>query len=83
MLVISEFLPKLQEMQASRHRTTSASAIVEFLSTVSLEGVLPEVPPVVTRTFIVCGPVLRLVRKLTTKIVVRCIHYLVNISNMG
>ncbi|KAJ7694128.1 high-temperature-induced dauer-formation protein-domain-containing protein [Mycena rosella] len=51
MLLISELLPKVQEMQASRHRTTSTSAIVEFLGTVNLEHVLPPPPPLTPRRF--------------------------------
>ncbi|KAJ7172707.1 high-temperature-induced dauer-formation protein-domain-containing protein [Mycena filopes] len=51
MLVISELLPKVQEMQASRHRATSTSAIVDFLGTVSLQNVLPPAPPLTPRRF--------------------------------
>ncbi|KAJ7752084.1 high-temperature-induced dauer-formation protein-domain-containing protein [Mycena metata] len=51
MLLISELLPKVQEMQASRHRATSTSAIVEFLGTVSLQNVLPPAPPLTPRRF--------------------------------
>ncbi|KAJ7684956.1 high-temperature-induced dauer-formation protein-domain-containing protein [Mycena polygramma] len=51
MLLISELLPKVQEMQASRHRTTSTSAIVEFLGTASLQHVLPPAPPLTPRRF--------------------------------
>ncbi|KAJ7470526.1 high-temperature-induced dauer-formation protein-domain-containing protein [Mycena latifolia] len=51
MLLVSELLPKVQEMQASRHRTTSTSAIVEFLGTVNLQHVLPPPPPLAPRRF--------------------------------
>ncbi|KAJ7734954.1 high-temperature-induced dauer-formation protein-domain-containing protein [Mycena maculata] len=51
MLLISELLPKVQEMQASRHRTTSTSAIVEFLGTVDLQHVLLPAPPLAPRRF--------------------------------
>ncbi|KAJ7135027.1 high-temperature-induced dauer-formation protein-domain-containing protein [Mycena crocata] len=51
MLMISELLPKVQEMQASRHRATSTSAIVEFLGTVNLQHVLPPAPPLTPRRF--------------------------------
>nr|GAT61257.1 predicted protein [Mycena chlorophos] len=51
MLLISELLPKVQEMQASRHRATSTSAIVEYLGTVSLQEVLPPTPPILPRRF--------------------------------
>ncbi|KAJ7905266.1 high-temperature-induced dauer-formation protein-domain-containing protein [Mycena olivaceomarginata] len=42
MLLISELLPKVQEMQASRHRATSTSAI----------HVLPPAPPLTPRRFL-------------------------------
>ncbi|KAJ6455814.1 high-temperature-induced dauer-formation protein-domain-containing protein [Mycena sanguinolenta] len=51
MLLISELLPKVQDMQASRHRATSTSAIVEFLGTASLQHVLPPAPPLTPRRF--------------------------------
>ncbi|KAJ7109144.1 high-temperature-induced dauer-formation protein-domain-containing protein [Mycena epipterygia] len=51
MLLVSELLPKVQEMQASRHRTTSTSAIVDFLATVNLQHVLPPAPPLTPRRF--------------------------------
>ncbi|KAJ7219056.1 high-temperature-induced dauer-formation protein-domain-containing protein [Mycena pura] len=51
MLLISELLPKVQEMQANRHRATSTSAIVEFLGTVSLQHVMPPAPPLAARRF--------------------------------
>ncbi|KAJ7632398.1 high-temperature-induced dauer-formation protein-domain-containing protein [Roridomyces roridus] len=52
MLLISELLPKVQELQASRHRTTSTSAIVEFLGTINLQHVLPPAPPLAPRRFL-------------------------------
>ncbi|KAF7295126.1 hypothetical protein MIND_01051100 [Mycena indigotica] len=52
MLLISELLPKVQEMQTSRHRATSTSAIVEYLGTISLADVLPPVPPIMPRRFL-------------------------------
>ncbi|KAJ7063078.1 high-temperature-induced dauer-formation protein-domain-containing protein [Mycena amicta] len=52
MLLISELLPKVQEMQASRHRTTSTSAIVEYLGTISLQDILPPTPPITPRRFL-------------------------------
>ncbi|KAF8212473.1 high-temperature-induced dauer-formation protein-domain-containing protein [Mycena galopus ATCC 62051] len=51
MLLISELLPKVQDMQASRHRATSTSAIVEFLGTATLQHVLPPAPPLAPRRF--------------------------------
>jgi len=52
MLLISELLPKVQDLQASRHKATSTSAIVDFLSTVSLKHVLPETPAPTPRRFL-------------------------------
>lgn len=54
MLLISELLPKVQELQASRHRANATSIIVDFLSTVSLKHVLPEAPAPTPRKFMVC-----------------------------
>ncbi|KAG6861725.1 hypothetical protein C0995_012729 [Termitomyces sp. Mi166 len=51
MLLISELLPQVQELQATRHRADSASIIVEFLSKVSLKHVLPETPIPLPRRF--------------------------------
>jgi hypothetical protein len=50
MLLISELLPKVQELQASRHKT---SAIADYLSTVSLKDILPETPVPTPRRFLV------------------------------
>lgn len=53
MLLISELLPRVQEMQASRHRATSTSAVVEYLGAVSLEHVLGSPPLIAPRRFMV------------------------------
>ncbi|KAK2460561.1 hypothetical protein APHAL10511_007031 [Amanita phalloides] len=50
MLVISELLPKIQELQASR-KANSAATILEFLSSIDLKHVLPDVPPLAPRPF--------------------------------
>lgn len=52
LLMISELLPKIQEIQASR-KATSSSAAVDFLANVNLQHVLPSPPPVVARRFVV------------------------------
>jgi len=52
MLVISELLPKIQELQASR-KANSTSAILELLSSVDIKNVLPEAPPLTPRRFMV------------------------------
>ncbi|TFK42932.1 high-temperature-induced dauer-formation protein-domain-containing protein [Crucibulum laeve] len=50
MLVISELLPKIQELQASR-KVNSTSGIADFLSSVNLQHVLPSTPPIIPRKF--------------------------------
>ncbi|EPQ58471.1 hypothetical protein GLOTRDRAFT_114891 [Gloeophyllum trabeum ATCC 11539] len=52
MLVISELFPKVQDIQNGRHKSISPSAIVDFLSNVTLKDVLPPPPPVTPRRFI-------------------------------
>lgn len=56
MLMISELLPKVQEMQASQKAATSASTILDFLGSVTLVDVLPPAPPLSPRRFVVCNP---------------------------
>ncbi|KAG7092239.1 hypothetical protein E1B28_008605 [Marasmius oreades] len=51
MLLISELLPKIEEMQGG-HKTSSAGTIHDFLSAVTLRDVLPPVPPLSPRRFI-------------------------------
>lgn len=53
MLLISELLPQVQELQATHHKANSTSIIVEFLTKVSLKHVFPEVPPPLPRRFMV------------------------------
>ncbi|KAL0567514.1 hypothetical protein V5O48_014482 [Marasmius crinis-equi] len=52
MLLISELLPKIEEMQAGRHKTNSVATIHDFLSSVTLKDVLPPAPPLVPRKFV-------------------------------
>ncbi|KAF8061471.1 high-temperature-induced dauer-formation protein-domain-containing protein [Lyophyllum atratum] len=52
MILISELLPKVQELQATRHKANSTSIIVDFLSKVSLKHVLPETPIPSPRRFL-------------------------------
>jgi hypothetical protein len=54
MLVISELLPKVQEMQAARHKQNPAANVMDFLGNVSLKHVLPPTPPLAPRKFTVC-----------------------------
>lgn len=53
MLVISELLPKIQSLQAGRQKTSTTSSISDFLRSVTLVDVLPPVPPLHPRKFVV------------------------------
>ncbi|KAK1222795.1 hypothetical protein PQX77_014363, partial [Marasmius sp. AFHP31] len=52
MLLISELLPKIEDMQAGRHKTNAVATIHDFLSSVTLKDVLPPAPPLVPRKFV-------------------------------
>ncbi|TFK55288.1 hypothetical protein OE88DRAFT_1675005 [Heliocybe sulcata] len=51
MLTISELFPKVQDIQNGRHKSNSTTAIVDFLSNVTLKDTLPPPPPVTPRRF--------------------------------
>lgn len=53
MLVISELLPKVQNLQAARHKTNPTAAIMDLLRSVNLNHVLPPSPALTPRRFIV------------------------------
>ena len=52
MLVISELMPKLQEIQSS-HKSNPTGAILDYLGHISLKHILPTPPPLNPRRFIV------------------------------
>ncbi|KAK7043695.1 hypothetical protein VNI00_008306 [Paramarasmius palmivorus] len=52
MLMISELLPKIENMQAGRHKVNSAATIVDFLGSVTLKDVLPPTPALSPRKFV-------------------------------
>jgi hypothetical protein len=52
MLVISELLPKIQNLQAGRQKANSAGAITDFLQSVTLTDVLPPAPVFYPRRFV-------------------------------
>lgn len=54
MLVISELFPKMQSLQAGRQKASTAGATSDFLRNVTLVDVLPPVPPLHPRKFLVC-----------------------------
>ncbi|KAG9318395.1 high-temperature-induced dauer-formation protein-domain-containing protein [Chiua virens] len=51
MLVISELLPKVQNLQAGRHKASTTGAITDFLQSVTLDHVLPPRPQLYPRRF--------------------------------
>lgn len=51
MLMISELMPKIQDLQAS-HNPNSTSAILDYLGHISLKQILPTPPPLNPRRFI-------------------------------
>lgn len=53
MLVISELLPKVHDLQSSLSKANTTPAIVDFLSNASLSHVLPAPPPISPRRFVV------------------------------
>ncbi|KAG2146949.1 high-temperature-induced dauer-formation protein-domain-containing protein [Suillus bovinus] len=52
MLVISELLPKIQNLQAGWQKANSAGAITDFLQSVTLTDVLPPAPVLYPRRFV-------------------------------
>lgn len=52
MLVISELLPKIQNLQGGRQKANSAGAITDFLQSVTLIDVLPPAPVLYPRRFV-------------------------------
>ena len=52
MLVISELMPELQEIQSS-NKSNPTGAILDYLGCISLKHILPTPPPLNPRKFIV------------------------------
>jgi hypothetical protein len=59
LLLISELLPKIQEIQASQ-KTNSTSRILDYLGSADLKDVLPKLGPPSPRRFMVCPQALKL-----------------------
>lgn len=53
MLIISELFPKVQELQAARHKSNPTAAIIDLLRSINLSNVLPPAPAPTPRRFIV------------------------------
>lgn len=64
LILISELLPKVQNIQASRKATSTTTAI-DLLSSTTLEHVLPPPSPVTPRQFLVRFPMISFTPSLT------------------
>jgi hypothetical protein len=53
MLVISELLPKVQDLQTSLNKTNTAPAIIDFLASANISHALPRPPSIAPRQFVV------------------------------
>ena len=53
MLVISELLPKVHDLQASLNKANTTPAIIDFLASANLSHVLPHPPSITPRRFVV------------------------------
>lgn len=53
LLMISELLPKIQELQASTNQANATPAIIDFLRSASIQDALPDIPSPPTRRFMV------------------------------
>ncbi|KAG8875367.1 hypothetical protein FRB97_005179 [Tulasnella sp. 331] len=51
LVVISELLPKVRELQASSSQSKTTSAILDYLKMVEIKTVLPSAPPLIPRRF--------------------------------
>jgi hypothetical protein len=83
MLVISELLPKVHDLQASLSKGNTTLAIIDFLTSASLSHVLPPAPAFAPRRFVVSDSKNALALYLKSSLVVRCLYHLVNILDMG
>ncbi|KAF9792467.1 high-temperature-induced dauer-formation protein-domain-containing protein [Thelephora terrestris] len=52
MLVISELLPKVHDLQASLNKANTTPAIIDFLASANLSNVLPRPPSITPRRFV-------------------------------
>src|ERR1700722_8856077 len=66
MLLITELLPKIQDLQLARHRPGPAPAVMDLLRTVTLKHILPPAPPLTPRRFQACSLACNLTLRLTS-----------------
>lgn len=83
-MVISELLPKIQEIQTSR-KAASKNFAIDFLANTTLTHVLPSAPPIVARKFIVrlSFSIVRVEVLKRSKLVVRSIYRMADIVDLG
>ena len=87
MLVISELIPKVHDLQASLNKANTTPAIVDFLASADLSHVLPHPPAITPRRFVVSlgdyssGQAARLT--ISTLLVVRRVDNMVSFPHMG
>ena len=87
MLVISELLPNVHDLQASLNKANTTPAIVDFLASANLSHVLPRPPSITPRGFVVShgdflwGQAVKLT--ILTILVVRRFNNMVSFPHMG
>lgn len=84
MLVISELLPKIQELQSTLNPANANGAVVDLIKSTNLEHILPKPGPLSSRRFVVSISVCVYASMvLIMSTVVRRIHRLAYISHLG
>ena len=84
MLVISELLPKVHDLQASLSKANITPAIIDFLSSASLSHVLPQTPRLSPRRFVVSSFIVIVFSQITLcRLVVGCFDHLVDVFDLG
>ena len=85
MLVITELLPKVQNLQASLNATTANSAIIDMLRSANIDHVLPKAAPLSPRRFMVCDIIPTCYKRggLTDRAVVGRVYCVAYIAYMG
>lgn len=84
MLVISELLPKIQELQSTLNPANANGAVVDLIKSTNLEHILPKPGPLSSRRFVVSDSVYSSTNTaLTVHIVVRRIHRLADVFDLG
>lgn len=83
LLMISELLPKVHNIQSTTNKASVTVAILDFLRSVSLQDVFPQSQSPPCRRFMVSALDGWFMTMLTRWLVDRCIINMVDIANMG